>query len=50
MSEKKDKWYKGWWLILLVIFIGFIAWKAYPYVKTSQFVVKMLKKVRGVKG
>jgi len=45
--SKQEKWFKGWWLIPLIIFIGFIAWKAYPYVRTSQFVAKMLNKMRG---
>jgi len=39
---KKEPWYKGWWLIPVIIFIGFIAWKAYPLVKTSETVRKLI--------
>lgn len=41
--SQKDKWYAGWWLIPLLIFLGFIAWKAYPIIKSGEFLKKMGK-------
>lgn len=42
MPEKESSWLKGWWLIPLIIFLGFIAWKAYPYLKASETVKKLI--------
>lgn len=44
--SQKEPWFKtkGWWLILLIVFIGFIAWKAYPYIKMSETIKKLMKR------
>jgi len=38
----KEKWYAGWWLIPLIILLGVVAWKVYPYVKASETVQKLI--------
>ena len=45
-EEKNEKWYKGWYLIVIAVVLGFVAWKLYPYVKATGFIKKMLKKVK----
>lgn len=39
----KEKWYAGWWLIPLLIALGFIAWKTYPLILSSEFLKKVKK-------
>jgi len=43
MSEKKSFW-KGWWTIPLILLLIFIAWKAYPIIKASEFLKNMGRK------
>jgi len=38
-----EKWYDGWWTIPLILILLFAAWKAYPIIKSAEFLKKMGK-------
>ena len=44
MSQKTEKWYAGWWLIPLLIILGYAAWHAYPILLSRDVMKKMVKK------
>jgi len=44
--RKKEKWYKGWWLLLLIGILAVVGIKLYPYLKGLKIMKRIMKVVK----